>query len=227
MAMQVDSQAKGCRIVVLHGDQLVRESIGLTLQQAGFNVVGQSSTIRDLLEMVERLVPNVVLLEWEAAYGDLDAVKGVSLGGKCCVVLLARPSGRNGLLPAIRAGVSGCLSANMSAEEFVQSLNVVRSSRVLVLSQDLAYNALAEEGVAEEDPSMSDREREVVGLIAQGASNREIAEALIVSEHTVKVHLRNILSKLDLRNRQQVAAYAVREGLLPKAASEDVTTAAV
>jgi two-component system nitrate/nitrite response regulator NarL len=67
---------------------------------------------------------------------------------------------------------------------------------------------------------ISGREQEVLQLVCEGATNREIAERLIVSEHTVKVHLRNILNKLNLRNRQQVAAYAVHEGLVTDLNSE-------
>jgi DNA-binding NarL/FixJ family response regulator len=66
--------------------------------------------------------------------------------------------------------------------------------------------------------NLSDREREVLSLVGKGATNREIAEKLIISEHTVKSHLRSILNKLNLRNRQQAAVYAEREGLIVSAA---------
>jgi DNA-binding NarL/FixJ family response regulator len=80
---------------------------------------------------------------------------------------------------------------------------------------------LAAEQASKSKDDVSGREREVLQLVCQGATNREIAERLIVSEHTVKVHLRNILGKLNLRNRQQIAAYAVQEGLVTDIRSED------
>jgi DNA-binding CsgD family transcriptional regulator len=70
---------------------------------------------------------------------------------------------------------------------------------------------------ANDGEALTDREREVLSLIGNGATNREIAEILIISEHTVKSHLRSILNKLHLRNRQQAAVYAEREGLIVKA----------
>jgi DNA-binding NarL/FixJ family response regulator len=80
---------------------------------------------------------------------------------------------------------------------------------------------LAADQASKNKDDISGREREVLQLVCQGGTNREIAEKLIVSEHTVKVHLRNILNKLNLRNRQQIAAYAVQEGLVTEIKSED------
>ncbi len=227
MVRETGEKMRGRRIAVLHEDRLVRESLGLTLQHGGFELVGQTGDTAELREIVEKQVPDVALVSWDAVHGDTDAVRALSLNGRCCVVLVARPQGRNGLLAAVRAGATGCLSANMSADEFLASLDLACSSGVLVLSRDIADSALAGKRAMEVELNMSDREREVVGLVGQGASNREIAEALIVSEHTVKVHLRNILNKLDLRNRQQIAAFAVREGFLPRTAPEDAAGAAV
>jgi DNA-binding NarL/FixJ family response regulator len=82
---------------------------------------------------------------------------------------------------------------------------------------------LAADLVLKSKDDISGREREVLQLVCEGATNREIAERLIVSEHTVKVHLRNILNKLNLRNRQQVAAYAVQEGLVTDLKSQDAS----
>ena len=94
----------------------------------------------------------------------------------------------------------------------------------IVVSQEMANGVkveLAADQVLKSREDISGREREVMQLLCEGATNREIADRLIVSEHTVKVHLRNILNKLNLRNRQQVAAYAVQEGLVTDLKSED------
>jgi len=93
----------------------------------------------------------------------------------------------------------------------------------IVVSQEMADGIRAElaDQTSKSKDDVSGREREVLQLVCQGATNREIAKRLIVSEHTVKVHLRNILNKLNLRNRQQVAAYAVQEVLVTDIKSDD------
>jgi DNA-binding NarL/FixJ family response regulator len=107
----------------------------------------------------------------------------------------------------------------------VQALRMLAKGDIIV-SQEMANGVkveLAADQTLKNKDDISGREREVLQLVCQGATNREIAESLIVSEHTVKVHLRHILNKLNLRNRQQVAAYAVQEGLVTDLKSESAS----
>jgi len=140
------------------------------------------------------------------------------------VVMLTHPQSADALLPILQAGARGYLSVNLSSEKFVESLRMLARGDIVV-SQEMAdgmKTELADQASKVKD-DVSGREREVLQLICEGATNREIAEKLIVSEHTVKVHLRNILNKLNLRNRQQIAAFAVHEGLVTEIKSEDVS----
>ncbi|MBE0431302.1 MAG: response regulator transcription factor [Dehalococcoidia bacterium] len=128
----------------------------------------------------------------------------------------------------LQAGARGYLSTNLSSQEFVQSLRMLAKGD-MVISQEMVSGVkveLAAEQALKSQEGISGREREVLRLVCQGDTNREIAEKLIVSEHTVKVHLRSILNKLNLRNRQQVAAYAVQEGLVTDIKSEDQSQSA-
>ena len=209
------------RVVLSHPSTLVREGIARILTEGGFQVVAETDNYVGLSESVERFLPDVVLVDWEASELDPDAIASLCKRTNGAVVLLVQPRASTGILPAARAGARGCLSVNLSAEDFVESLRVLCTGSVVVFSQDVA-GVLQEAGdESREEMAISEREREVIGMVGQGASNREIAETLVVSEHTVKVHLRNILNKLDLRNRQQIAAYAVRHGLVPETDSAD------
>jgi DNA-binding NarL/FixJ family response regulator len=131
------------------------------------------------------------------------------------VVLVGQPKSSEAIVEAIQAGAQGFLSLDLPLEEFIFRLRLLAQGDFMVshgltpsLSQLWEARALAE--TADE---LSQREREVLVLVSTGATNEEIAQELIITKNTVKVHLRHLLDKLDLRNRQQLAAYAAREGL--------------
>lgn len=210
-------------VVVVHHHALIREGIAKILQEAGFHV-RQADTERSLLQLVAQHNPDVMLVDCEVSEVDPDTVRGLTEKfPRTTVVILTRPQSAEAFLPAMQAGARGCLSVNLSSQEFVQALRMLAKGDIIV-SQEMV-KGVKEELAADQTPKIKDdisgREREVLQLVSRGATNREIAERLIVSEHTVKVHLRNILDKLNLRNRQQVAAYAVQKGLVTDIKSED------
>ena len=133
------------------------------------------------------------------------------------LAVLISPSRKADVLKMIEAEAQGCLSMDQSPDEFANSIRLIAQGN-MIISQDLVSNFVddvttSRESEAGED-TLSGREREVLALIGHGATNKEIADTLIVAENTVKVHLRNILSKLSLRNRQQAAVYAAQEGIV-------------
>ncbi|MFP3899195.1 MAG: LuxR C-terminal-related transcriptional regulator [Dehalococcoidia bacterium] len=211
-------------IIVAHHHALICEGLARILQEGGFDVVGQADTGHSLFRLAVQHRPDIMLVDWELSEVAPDPIR--ELTGKLphtAVVVLTQPQSTEALLPILEAGARGYLSMNLSAQEFVQALRMLAKGDI-VISQEMANGVkveLAAERVQKGKDDISGREREVLQLVCQGATNREIAERLIVSEHTVKVHLRNILSKLNLRNRQQVAAYAVQEGLVTEVKSED------
>jgi DNA-binding NarL/FixJ family response regulator len=131
---------------------------------------------------------------------------------KPAIVMLISPESPARAEAVLRAGASGCLSLNVTAEELGDTLRVLHRGAVVV-SSEIAAGMQIQEPQAAAPGGLSGREREVLGLVASGATNREIAQALVVTENTVKVHLRNVLDKLHLRNRQQAVAFAIREGI--------------
>lgn len=206
-------------VVLADPHALFREGITKILREAGFQVLGQTDTAYGLDQLVNQLNPDIILLDWEISQGDLDAIQRLTKNARGIIVLLAQPEHSEGLLPALQAGIRGCLSVNLSAQEFVQALSMLARGDI-ILSREVASSV--RDGLSKSQPfrlksDLSYREREVLCLVGEGATNREIAEKLIVSEHTVKVHLRSILNKLNVRNRQQAAAYAAREGIIASA----------
>ena len=204
-------------IVVAHHHALVCEGIARILQEAGFDVVGQAETGHSLFQLAVQHSPDIILVDWEVSEVNPDTIREFT--GKfprTVVVILTRPESTEALLPILEAGARGYLSVNLTSQEFVQALRLLAKGDIVV-SQEMVNEVkveLAADQASKNKDDISGREREVLQLVCEGATNREIAERLIVSEHTVKVHLRHILDKLDLRNRQQVAAYAVQEGLV-------------
>jgi DNA-binding NarL/FixJ family response regulator len=211
-------------IVVVHHHALIREGIARILQEADFRVVGQADTGRTLLKLVTQHNPDIVLVDWEISEVDPYTIRGVTEKfPSTIIVILTRPQSADAFLPAMQAGARGYLSVNLSAPEFVRALRMLADGDIII-SREMVKGVkeeMAAEQALKTGDDISGREREVLQLVSRGATNREIAETLIVSEHTVKVHVRNILNKLNLRNRQQVAAYAVQEGLVPDIKSEN------
>ena len=211
-------------IVVAHHHALICEGIAKILEEAGFHVVGQADTKRNLVRLVAQHNPDILLVDWEISEVNPDTIRGLTeKWPRMRVVILTRPHSAEVFLPTMQAGARGYLSVNLSSQEFVQALRMLARGDIIVSEEMVSgvKEELAADQPRETKDGISGREREVLQLVSRGATNREIAEWLIVSEHTVKVHLRNILNKLDLRNRQQAAAYAVQEGLVTNIKSED------
>jgi len=200
-----------------HSTRLMREGMVGMLRGAGFEIVADVENEADLVRVITRYNPDILLLDWALPKVPLDTVR--QLAGeksfKGAVVLVGQPKSPEDIVEAIQAGARGCLSLDLMLEEFVSRLSLLAQGD-FVVSRGLTAGLSRQWGArtqAETTGGLSGREREVLVLVSTGATNEEIAQELIITKNTVKVHLRHILEKLDLRNRQQIAAYAVREGL--------------
>ncbi|HZA24593.1 MAG TPA: response regulator transcription factor [Dehalococcoidia bacterium] len=218
MTVEKNSPAqREVRVLLAHGTRLVREGMAGLLSGAGFGVVADADNEADLGRVTTRYNPDILLLDWGLPKSPVDMVRLLAEERKFngAIVLVGRPESPESVVDAIQAGARGCLSLDLPGEEFVSRLRVLAQGD-FVVSRDLTpalSHQWGETAQSENTDGLSDREREVLVLVSTGATNKEIAQELTVTENTVKVHLRHILDKLDLRNRQQLAAYAVREGL--------------
>ena len=213
-----NSGQRKTHLVLAHPDTLLREGLAGILRQTAYDVVGQGSTSPDLRRLILQLRPEIALVDWSITEANAGLIS--ELIQDCpglLVVMLIKATGSRTIIASIAAGARGHLSVSLPPEEFLRSLDMLIKGDV-VISRDIV-NGLTREIIEKRQPAsrtgLSEREVEVLRLIGEGSTNREIARELFISEYTVKAHLRAILTKLDLRNRQQAAAYAVKNGLGP------------
>jgi two-component system, NarL family, nitrate/nitrite response regulator NarL len=212
-------------VLLAHNERLVREAFARILQQAEFVVLDQTDAIDQLQQRVRQHNPELLLLDWELVEGKIDILRALAKEFPHSRIVILSPAQPPPLVNTLlEAGASGCLSLHLSSEELIESLNMISKGDIIV-SRGIVEQLVQEldQGNDREDlfNSLSERQREVISLVVNGMTNREIASTLIITENTVKVHLRNILDKLDVRNRQQLAAVAAQSGLVSLNPSSD------
>jgi DNA-binding NarL/FixJ family response regulator len=208
------------RVLLVDDHALFREGLeGLISYQEDFKVVGQAEDALGAVGLAQELHPDVVLMDI-----DLPGEDGVSATRRIksavpgtTVVMLTAYDDTDRLLEALKAGAQGYLLKNIRSAELLDQLRGLAAGEAPI-SRRIATRMLEElrrgqdaKGT-EPDADMTARELEVLELVAARLQNKQIAERLVISEHTVKNHLKNILSKLHLRSRRQAAAYGVARG---------------
>jgi DNA-binding NarL/FixJ family response regulator len=221
---RTNSETPFVSVLIGHRHKLVRAGIACMLEVSGFDVKGDAGDFGTLQELATEHDADILILHNELPGYSPEAIRTLLAAVPIStVVALAEPDEPQSLSNDMSAGAMGYLSLGLSAEEFVQSLRLL-SKGSIVVSGDMADDAKEKMGsVPAERPEddLSNREKEVLDLVARGSTNREIAKELTVTENTIKAHLRRILEKLNLRNRQQAVAFAVREGLTDDTRSKD------
>jgi NarL family two-component system response regulator LiaR len=208
------------RILVADDHAVVRQGLRSFLGlQDDMEVVGEASDGAEAVDSVERLRPDVVLMD--LAMPGVDGVEAIrrihASRPETRVVVLTSFTDDTKVLPAVRAGAVGYLLKDVEPAELASAIRTVASGQAL-LAPAVTARVLREVGAAgsarADAPSLTARELEVLGLLARGLTNRQIAADLVLSEKTVKTHVSSILGKLRLADRTQAALYAVREGLV-------------
>jgi len=212
------------RVLIADDHPLFRDGLRSLLEARGIDVVGEARNGREAVEQTKRLRPDVVLMDLNMPeVGGLAATRLISAEQpEAKVVVLTASEDDTDLFEAIKSGAQGYLFKNLASDEFFRLLEGVARGEP-ALTPGLARKLLGEFArppapatpAVDGPQSLTDREREVLDLLVQGVtSNRDLAERLVVTENTVKYHLRNILDKLHVQNRAQVVAYAVRHGMV-------------
>lgn len=214
------------RLLIADDEDLFREGLALLFgRDAEFRVVGQARTGEEARDKARRLQPDLALIAL-----DLPGLSGLSVARALAaelpqarVALIARSFSKAELFEAVRQGVRGYITKDVQLDTLVEAMRQVArgefflpQAATAMLLQELAANGGGgcDRSDAADRAKVTEREREVLELLVQGATNRDIAGRLQITENTVKVHLRNILDKLQLRNRQQAAAFAISSGLV-------------
>ncbi|GGS78083.1 response regulator [Nonomuraea spiralis] len=204
------------RVLIADDHPVVRQGLRTFLDlQDDITVVGEAADGAQAVELVGELTPDVLLLDLKMPVLDgLGALERLT-GAATRVVVLTSVSDRSDVGPAMRAGASGFLYKDVDPSALVQAVRAVHNGQVLLAPEaaEAMLSAPAPAGVVPGPAPLTEREREVLALIAAGRSNREIARSLAVAEKTVKTHVSNVLMKLGVQDRTQAALYAVRHGL--------------
>ncbi|MFN8491910.1 MAG: response regulator transcription factor [Caldilineaceae bacterium] len=214
------------RIILADDHPLFREGLAsLINSQADLEVVGQASDGLEALTLVRDLQPDLVIMDIKMPMCDgLEATRLLrSTTPALRILILTIHDEDEKLFEAIKAGASGYLLKNTNSTDFLTGVRSVLAGEAALPSRLAArlldeFSRLTTRAVAapavESDVDLTTREREVLNCIATGATDREIAAQLSLSLHTVKSHVRNILSKLHAVNRRQAARQAARQGLI-------------
>ena len=212
------------RIVLADDHALFRDGLASLLGAWGHEVVGQASDGVEAAELAERVQPDLVLMDVRMPGGSgLDATARIKAAcPNTAIVMVTVSEDEDDLFSAIKAGAQGYLLKNLEAAQLRSMIDAVGRGEAAISPATAAR--IIEEFVRRErlpdapatDPDrLTERELEVLALVTQGLRNKEIAAELGISENTAKYHLRNILEKLHAQSRTEVAARAVREGLVP------------
>ena len=210
------------KVLIVDDHQVVRQGLRTFLElQDDVLVVGEAGDGELAVEMVRQLNPNVVLMDLVMPHLDgISATRQVkSLGTEVKIIALTSFTEDDKVFPAIQAGASSYLLKDVSPDDLVEAIRAVHRGEPR-LHPDIARKLM--EQVAHQISSpreshfedLTERECDVINLIAQGCSNQDIANELVISEKTVKTHVSNILSKLQLEDRTQLAIYAIRKGMV-------------
>ncbi|TVR77508.1 MAG: DNA-binding response regulator [Sphaerobacteraceae bacterium] len=210
------------RVVIADDHLLFRDGLKSLLEARGVDVVAEAKNGKQAVEMTRHFKPDIVLMDLTMPeMGGLDATRVLTADeSDTRVVVVTASEDDADLFEAIKSGAQGFIPKNLEASQFFELLDGVTRGEP-ALTPGLARKVLREFAKPEvpkdqkPDTVLTEREREVLELLVQGiTSNKELAERLVVSENTVKYHLRNILDKLHVQNRAQVIAYALRHRLV-------------
>lgn len=215
------------RVLLVDDHTLFRSGIKALLQrQKDLEVVGEAGDGHEGVKRAQSLRPDVVLLDLHMP--GISGCEAVQLIAGCenppRVVMLTVSEDADDLLETLRAGAQGYLLKNIDADFLIDAIRRAAAGDAVMSPQMTAKLMASVRGVTQgavpqapaSHEKLTQREREVMGFLAQGASNKEIARSLDLAESTVKIHIQSILKKLNLAGRVQAAVYAVEHGLVQK-----------
>lgn len=216
------------KVLLVDDHTLFRKGLSSLLRrQKGIKVVGEAGSGEEGIRLAQRTRPDVILMDLNMPHRNgIEATRAIRdlLPGARIMMLTVSEDDEN-LFAAIKAGARGYLLKSIEPEPLVKAIHALTRGEPVVphaMASKLLTEFSAMANRADRPPeaktaSLTSRETEILQWLAKGQSNKEIAGHLGISDHTVKVHLKNILRKLNMNSRVQAAVYAYREGLMAEA----------
>jgi DNA-binding NarL/FixJ family response regulator len=212
----------GNRLLLVDDHKLLRQGLRRAVEEAGFEVVGEAGDGEEAVRLAIETHPDLVLMDVTMPVLDgIEATRRIAVDGGPRVVILTTFERDDYLFAALEAGASGFLLKSCTADELVSAIRSVAGGHALLapaMTRRVIERATRRPAVARDDrllQRLTDRESDVLTLLAGGLSNAEIADELVLGTATVKSHVSAILTKLDLRDRVQAVVVAYRSGLVP------------
>ena len=220
-----DTGDDAIRVLIVDDHELFRKGLQMVLEaETDIDVVGEASDGNEAIEKAEETSPDVVLMDVRMPKrSGIEATRTIKDTLPSTKILMLTISDEEAdLYEAIKAGASGYLLKEISIEEVADAVRAVQQGQSLIspsmasklLNEFAAMVKRRDERAQVPGPRLTERELEVLKLVAKGLNNRDIGAELFISENTVKNHVRNILEKLHLHSRMEAVVYAVREKLL-------------
>ena len=209
------------RVLIADDHAILREGVrALLAANEDIEVVGEAADGKEALEKVERLDPDVVLMDINMpGLGGIEAsLEMKKLGRRARILILSQYEDREYVRRLLKIGVSGYVLKKSAGSELANAVRAVHRGG-LVLDPEVARTAMEEAGPAAPgtaDPweSLTDREKQVLKLVAEGRSNKEVAEVLGISVKTAMSHREHVMEKLGLHNRTELVRFAIRRGVI-------------
>lgn len=208
------------RVLVADDHAIVREGLRALLStEPGMQLVGEAADGEEAIRLYQKLRPDLLLLDIKMPRKDgiLVTREIRRLDPQARILIITSFSEEDQVIPAIKAGALGYLLKDMASQELLQAIREVRDGKAY-LHPAIARKVLSEVSRPAEkqraEDLLSEREITVLRLLAEGLTNQEIANRLVISDRTVRNHVGSILSKLDLDNRTQAALFAIKRGFV-------------
>jgi two-component system response regulator NreC len=206
-----------CRVLLADDHVIVREGLKNLLLQEGFEIAGEVSNGRDAVEFAKEFPPDVALIDFSMpVLNGIDAAREIQAGSpRTKTILLTMYKEEQYVLEALRAGIKGYVLKTQAAADLVNAIRSALQGETYLspsISESVVRAALAKGSVAMD--ALTQREREVLQLIAEGKTNKEVSRQLGMSVKTVESHRRNVMAKLNIHETAGLVRHAIKIGLV-------------